>query len=187
MDIFTRFCAASVIYDKNPETIITNLFTSWICLFGSPKKFLSDNGGEFNNSSFHSLAESFGVRVMSTAAEAPWSNGVCERLNYILEISIRKIMEDTNCNLLTALAWAVSSRNSLHNYMGFSPNQLVFGRNPVFPSVLDESPTVIEMKCHTKVVADNINAMFSARKEFLKNESSEKIRRALLHNIRSLK
>ena len=51
--------------------------------------------------------------------------------------------------------------------------------------MLDESPTVFEMKSHTKVVADNINAMFSARKEFLKNESSEKIRRALLHNIRS--
>ena len=185
VDIFTRYCSAVVIYDKKPDTIITKLFEKWISIFGAPRKFLSDNGGEFNNESFRSLAENFGIRVMCTAAEAPWSNGVCERLNCILEISVHKIKEDVSCNTETALAWAVSARNSLHNYSGFSPNQLVFGNNPVFPSIFEESPAVLEMKTKSKVVADNINAMHSARMEFVRNESSEKIRRALLNNTRN--
>ena len=184
VDLFTRYCSAVVIHDKKPDTIVRKLFENWICIFGAPKKFLSDNGGEFNNDIFRSLAENYGIRVMCTAAEAPWSNGVCEKLNHLLGISVQKIQNDVQCCIEIALAWAVSARNALHNYRGFSPNQLVFGNNPVFPSVLDQSPTILEMKTHSKVVADNINAMHAARIEFIRNESSEKLRRALLNNIR---
>ena len=185
VDIATRFCQAVVIRNKYAETITRELFSRWISLFGSPRQFLNDNGGEFNNSVMKTLADNFNIKLVCTAAESPWSNSVCERLNGVLAISVRKIMSDTKCCVEVALNWAVASRNALQNYNGFSPNQLVFGFNPALPNVYENNAPQLEAKSTSKVVADNINAMHSSRVDFLKNESSEKIRRALLHQVRS--
>ena len=50
-----------------------------------------------------------------------------------------KIVEDGGCLPETALYWAVSARNVLQNYNGFSPNHLVYGFNPATLKVSDES------------------------------------------------
>ena len=83
-DLTTHFCTASVIANKKAETIVEKLFTCCIALFGAPKQFLSDNGGQFNNFIMRSLADSFRIKLNCTSAESPWSNSVCERLNCIL-------------------------------------------------------------------------------------------------------
>ena len=36
VDVFTKYCAAAVINDKKPATILQNLFVSWISIFGPP-------------------------------------------------------------------------------------------------------------------------------------------------------
>ena len=58
-----------------------------------------------------------------------------ERGNVMLYETMMKTKEDVNCNLETALAWAVCAKNSLMNVSGYSPNQLVFGRNVSLPTV----------------------------------------------------
>jgi len=185
VDLATRFCRATVITDKSPTTIIKGLFISWISLFGAPKKILSDNGGEFNNEVMRELSDGFGIYLVCTAAQSPWSNGVCERLNAILGSSVCKVMNDADCSLHVALAWSVAARNSLHNCHGYSPNQLVFGMNPSLPNVMDGEGSVLESKTKVRMIADNLNAMHAARVDFIKNENNEKLRRALLHQIRS--
>ncbi|CAL4122709.1 unnamed protein product, partial [Meganyctiphanes norvegica] len=107
VDMATRFCAATVVQNKCPSTIITGLFTSWITTFGAPKKILTDNGREFNNSEMRALGEAFNIKIMTTAAESPWSNGICERLNGVLGILVNKIIFDGKCDIRMALAWAV--------------------------------------------------------------------------------
>ena len=144
VDLATRFCSSSVINNKLPDTVIKCLFLNWISIFGAPKSILSDNGREFNNHIMQDLGEKFNVKILCTAAESPWSNGVCERLNGILGDSVRKIVADNNCSVDVALAWAVSARNSLSNNSGFSPSQLVFGRNSNLPNVFENSPPALE-------------------------------------------
>ena len=95
VDLATRFCQATVIPNKEASTIIKGLFKCWITLFGAPKKFLSDNGREFNNSEFRTLGEKFNVKILATAAESPWSNGVCERLNAVIGENVSRILDDT--------------------------------------------------------------------------------------------
>ena len=71
-----------------------------------------------------------------TAAESPWSNGLTERHNGVLSNTVRKMMSDKpNYSLETGVAWAIAAKNSLKNMYEFSPNQLVFGKNPNFPNV----------------------------------------------------
>ena len=81
------------------------------------------------------MAEKLNTTVPTMAAESPWSNGINEIHNAILENMVSKVMNDTRCSLDIAVSWAVASKNALANIYG-SPNQLVFGRNPNFPSTL---------------------------------------------------
>ena len=80
-----------------------------------------------------------------------------------------------------ALAWAISAKNTLHSIHGYSPNQLVFGRNPYLPDLLNDKLLAFEGVSTCEVVADNLNVMHAARKQFIACESSEKPCRALRH------
>ena len=47
---------------------------------------------------------------------------------------------------------------------------LVFGRNPNYPNNFDNQVPALEGKTSSQIVAENLNAMHSACKEFIKNE-----------------
>ena len=187
IDVATRYCIAVVINNKNPSTIISNFVLHWISIFGPPKSILSDNGGEFSNDEMRLLGEVFNIDIKTTAAESPWSNGVCERQNAVLGRSVQKIMADSKCTVEVALAWAVAARNSLANFSGYSPSQLVFGQNPGFPNVFSDKLPAMNSVNPSELIRlrTNLNAMHVARQEFIKYESDEKIKRALRHNVRA--
>ena len=68
-------------------------------LFGSPRKFLSDNGGELNNSEMRDLGGAFNIKIKTTSAESPWINGSCERLNAVVTLGIFAVGQfDVNKN-----------------------------------------------------------------------------------------
>ena len=52
-----------------------------------------------------------------------------------------KIISDTRLLLDLALLWALNAKNSPQNVAGLSSFQLVFGRNPKFPSTLTDNET----------------------------------------------
>ena len=158
VDLATRFCSACVIYNKLPATIVKSIFLSWIVIFGPPLKAISDNGGEFVNAEMRALGEAFSIKMMTTAAESPWSNGTCERLNGILGRLVLKILDDVKCDVATALAWAVSARNSYYNFGGFSPNQLVFGKNPNMPDIFNSKLPGLSRVSPIEIVRRNLEA-----------------------------
>ena len=183
VDIATRFCAAYLINNKQPNTIVKALFITWFSIFGPPQKIISDNGGEFKNSVMWDMGTIFNIKLLTTAAESPWSNGIVERLNQVLADMVRKIMDDVGCDVQIALAWAVAARNVLSNRSGFSPNQLVFGTDPAFPDFFNGAGPGIEMSS-ADLVRMNGEARAKAREIFIKYESQERIRKALRYNIR---
>ena len=185
IDHATRFSAASVIHSKERDVVISKIFEIWISMFGSPGQILTDNGGEFNNEDFRIMGEKLNTKIKSTAAESPWSNGINERHNAILGDMIDRIIADRRCSLQVAVASAVSSKNALANVYGFSPNQLVFGKNPNFPSNLINKFPALETPCQSEVVRQKLSAIHSARKAYIEAESSEEISRALKHQTRS--
>ena len=184
IDHATRYSSACVIPNKQKETIVKAILQFWVRVFGSPQHFLFDNGGEFVNDEMIQFAEQFSVIIKTTAAESPWSNGLCERHNAILADLTTKVMNDNSCSIQIALCWALAAKNSLTNVYGFSPNQLVFGRNTNLPSVHNDllpaqnTPT-------SEYIQTNLQALHTARKAFIEQESSEKLRRALNRQTRS--
>lgn len=185
IDHATRYSSGCIIHNKRKETIVEGILLYWVKWFGPPKKYLCDNGGEFVNDEVIDLAEKCNVTIKTTAAESPWSNGLCERHNAVIGSSIQKVRLDTGCSLSVALAWSISAKNCLCNVYGFSPNQLVFGKNPNFPSVLDNKIPANNGICTSKMLESHLNALHSARQRFIEAEAAEKVKRALARKTRT--
>ena len=49
IDHLTHFSAGAVIRSKSAEVIMREFFKSWVSIFGTPRRVLSDNGSEFAN------------------------------------------------------------------------------------------------------------------------------------------
>lgn len=134
--------------------------------------------------SFTEMCEKFNIKVQTTPSKSPWSNGLCEHHNQILTTIILKVKDDTGCDYETALPWALCAKNSLINNNGFSPSQLVFGRNTNLPNIIDHKLPAQE-KSTLPDIALHISALHAARKAFIATESSNKIKLALRKNVRT--
>ena len=135
-----------MIPSKRPEQVVKAMFSHWISIFGPPRKFLSDNGGEFINQEFIDLCEVYNITLKTTGAEAPWSNGLIERHNQVLGNMLDRVLNDVKCSFEVALMWCVNAKNSLQNVHGFSPYQLVFGHNPAYPNIFNDEPPAMSDK-----------------------------------------
>ena len=87
-------------HTNQQEVDMSNIYITvdlmhWIAIFGKPDALFSDNGGKFNNSILRDVAELLDCKVMTTAAYSPWSNGIVERHNAVIENMILKISHDT--------------------------------------------------------------------------------------------
>ena len=184
IDEFTRFSAGRIMRSKKSSEFVKKFLESWVAVHGAPKRLFSDNGGEFNNTEVHDMAENFSIEIKTTAAYSPWSNGLMERHNETLTEILHKVKADKHCDWETALYWALMAKNSLNNVHGYSSYQLVYGRNPNVPGVLTDKLPALEGTTFSDVVAKHIEALHSARTAFTQTECSERIRRALRKQVR---
>ena len=127
------------------------------------KLFLSHNGGEFNNELFREMSEQLNINIKTTAAESPWSNGIAEKQNGVIGNIMEKVMSNVVSSFEITLAWCISAKYSLLDSYGYSPNQLVFGYNPNFPSVMQNKPAALKGVITCKLIASQLNALHSAR------------------------
>ena len=112
IDGATKYMVAALIDMKKIEVVADRIFQCWIAYFGSPKKLHSDCGGTFCNEVLRKMNEKLDIEICTTPGEAPFSNGIVERNNKILYESMMKTMEDSKCDMSTALAWAISAKNA---------------------------------------------------------------------------
>ena len=102
---------------------------------GIPSKLLSDQGTQFMSSTIKELCRICGISRIQTVPYRPQGNGVLERLHGTLKPILAKAAAD-GLDWLTVLPLALSAVRSIPNRStGFSPAELVYGRNP--RSILD--------------------------------------------------
>ena len=75
-----------------------------------------------------------------------WSNGITEKHKMILRNMKSKVLLDKSNKhpIEIIVAWPSVPKNALHNCYGYSPSQIVFGKNPNFPLVLIDNQLVLE-------------------------------------------
>lgn len=183
IDSYTKYTQACWTTSKNSEEIIKHIVHHWISRYGTPRKILSDAGREFHNDNMEIFTSKMGIELLSTAAESPWSNGLCEKTVGIIKESLIKLKEDGH-EKKEALDWAIFSKNTLSNNKGFSPNQLVFGFNGNIPTLMGEENPALYENDDNDYMRKLLNIIHKARISFIENEYSEKIQRALRSSIR---
>ena len=127
------------------------------------------------------MAEKLDLSLKTIAAYSLGSNGIIEHHNAILTEIIKKVKEENVISWETATSWAANAKNCLVNIHGFSPYQIVYGRNPNLPSNIINKPPALENKTMMK---RHLTDLQEVRKRYLAAESSERIQRALRKQIR---
>ena len=187
IDMHTRYTVGTVIARKQPNNVIDAIFYHWIKHFGIPGRIMTDNGGEFTGEEMRAVTSYLYVYKETTAAEAPWMNGICEKNHALVDNILQQVMRDyPDLSLNTALAWALSAKNSLSNVYGYSSYQLVFGKNPRLPNVINDPPPAWEILPQSKALVKHLNALHASREAYIKAEKSEKLKTALKTKIRSV-
>ena len=84
-------------------------------------------------------------------------------------------------NRKLTFSWKITLQGAIPplNVYGFSPNQLVFGRNLNFPAVHFDRLPAQNASCASNLIMNNLVALHKARQAFIAQESCEKLRRAL--------
>ena len=87
IDSATKYSAACLISSKHQDVIVSYLFRIWFPYFGFPRKFLTDNGGEFSNERFREMNEKFNIEIATTPAKSPFSNDIVNQ--YLMKSTAR--------------------------------------------------------------------------------------------------
>ncbi|CAE7224945.1 RE2 [Symbiodinium sp. CCMP2592] len=114
---------------------------AWIRPFGSPEIVLSDAGSEFQKE-FATGLELQSVFHHVVDADSPWQNGVAERhggevkRRLLRELAEGKSVLTSRDDIDLMLYHLTAAKNMWYTRAGYSPAQLVFGRNPRIPEEL---------------------------------------------------
>ena len=166
-------------WDDLEQNVFYNVLNrKWIFAHGAPKKILTDKGVQFDSGFFRQNAEFFKIKVSSTAANSPISNGSCER-HMILTERFQKVKSELNTSddEQWCIQAAVFAKNCLLSHLVYSPFQLVYGRSPRLPCMLDDGLPALETPGGS--FPDHLKALQAAREAFTAAESSDRIKRAL--------
>lgn len=186
VDMWSRLTIAAVIPRKKPGDVVNMIMQKWVAHYGVMKAILNDNGGEFTGAEMHEVKSVLNVIDLTTGAESPWQNGLCEKNHALADNILYRMHEDfPNMDLETKLAWACMAKNSLQMVYGYSPNQLVFGKNPKLPNIASDGPPSWEEKTMSESLAKHLNALHVARRAFIKSESCSKLKLALKAKMRT--
>ena len=178
--MFTRFTIAKIIPDKTPDSVLKVLVNDWIKFWGSPSQILVDNGGEFVNAKMMAICETFSITFLTTGAYSPNQNGLCEKNHQLVDKMIAKMMDDDkSLKFPEGLSSAVIAKNTLINVYGFSPLQLVTGRQSRLPGASRDNLAGLREEHEETRGISRISSLQKARKAFMEVENLARLKKAL--------
>lgn len=162
----------------------------WLPYFGKPKTIRVDPAGAFRSRRIDEYFLERQVIVETIPAEAHWQIPLVERSIQTTKGMLTKLSKE--CpemrfeELLSRVVWA---QNTHDQYLGFSPLQHAFGRNPdmtghLGPDGLRDPPVMTESGISAEFGRD-VKAMIHAEQAFLEEQAKARLSRAMSSGSRS--
>eukprot|EP00253_Pinus_taeda_P020271 PITA_20271 len=130
----TKWVEAKALIKANEESVLTFLFEEIFVRFGLPRELVTDGGHPFNSHGFKDTLEKYHIKHRMTTPYHPQSNGQVESTNKVIEAILTKKIKENRRDWFQKLPEALwAYRTTWKNTTGFSPYELVFGKNVVFP------------------------------------------------------
>ena len=133
-DHFTRYTLAYPSKTQTAQATARILWDNFICHYGFPEKFISDQGRNFESDLIKELCKIAGVKKVHTTPYHPQGNGQCERFNSTLCNMLGTLSEEEKSDWKSYLGCMTHAYNcTKHASTTYSPYYLMFGRHPRLP------------------------------------------------------
>ena len=133
-DHFTRYALAYPSKTQTAQATARILWDNFICHYGFPEKFISDQGRNFESDFIKELCKIAGVKKVHTTPYHPQGNGQCERFNSTLCNMLGTLSEEEKSDWKSYLGCMTHAYNcTKHASTTYSPYYLMFGRHPRLP------------------------------------------------------
>ena len=130
-DHFTRYALAYPSKTQTAQATARILWDNFICHYGFPEKFISDQGRNFESDLIKELCKIAGVKKVHTTPYHPQGNGQCERFNSTLCNMLGTLSEEEKSDWKSYLGCMTHAYNcTKHASTTYSPYYLMFGRHP---------------------------------------------------------
>ena len=127
-DYATRCPEAFALKSIDAETVADSLIQLFSRI-GIPKEILTDQGSNFMSRLLSSMYERLGIQALRTSPYHTQTDGLVERFNQTLKAMLRRFVDADARNWDTLLPYMLFAyREAPQSSTGFSPNELVFGR-----------------------------------------------------------
>ena len=130
VDYFSKWVEAFPLRNKSAETIAEILFQHIFMRHGPPEYLHSDKGAEFVASIVHELSRVASVYQTHTPAYSPRADGQAERQIRTLKDMLSKYHTETGKWFPYLYPALCAIRSSVHETIGFSPYEVLYGRQP---------------------------------------------------------
>ena len=135
VDSFSKWTEAFPLRTQEAKEVANILYNEIFTRYGAPRTIVSDRGRNFMSKLVSALCEFFEVKRTQTSSYHPETNATVERANSTLAQTLRTYINKDQLNwpsLLPSIMMAFRSSPCTES-TGFSPYQLVCGRNMNLP------------------------------------------------------
>ena len=133
-DHFTRYALAYPSKTLTAQATARILWDNFICHYGFPEKFISDQDRNFESDLIKELCKIPGVKKLHTTPYHPQGNGQCERFNSTLCNMLGTLSEEEKSDWKSYLGCMTHAYNcTKHASTTYSPYYLMFGRHTKLP------------------------------------------------------
>ncbi len=132
-DYFTKYAVAIPTSNQKAKTVAKCLWENFIVHYGVPERLHSDQGPDFESKTIKELCEVAGIRKVRTTPYHPRGNPV-ERFNRTLLSMLGTLKNEDITHWKDFVKPVVHAYNcTKHETTGFTPYELMFGRQPRLP------------------------------------------------------
>lgn len=132
-DHFTKYAVAVPTRDQKATTVAKCLWDNFLVHYGYPERLHSDQGRDFESRVIKELCAMAGIRKVRTSPYHPRGNPV-ERFNRTLLNMLGTLKEEQKVHWRDFVKPLAHAYNCTKNEVtGFSPYELMFGRQPRLP------------------------------------------------------
>ena len=186
VDSFTKWARAIPIPDKKMTTIAKHLWRHVFSIFGMPNRIHHDQGSEFVNGILKALTEMLLIDDSRTTAYHPQGNPFAERIHQFFGKAISAYVRDDQQNWDEYLdAIILAYNNAIHDTLGVSPAQLMFGRDLRAPGAL-RIPDGIKEIDHKEFAKRFYEIITKAQLLVMSRIDQARLKRSLLSNDKPL-
>ena len=186
-DHFTKHLDIFALPEQVTKTVAEKLI-EFMCRYGVPNSILSDQGRNYQSRLMEELWEMLDVHKMRTSPFHPQCDGLSERFNRTLETMLACFVKENQENwdeLLPYLKFAYCT--SVHSTTGYTPFELVFGRNPKLPVDLIVKEVRVDLNIDQEAYAQRVRERFLKAYEQIRQDRDLKIELKKFYSERNVR